>query len=169
MSPRPKADATQNGLPAAELSSPACFAHEADAAYMGYLTSGEVNEALADILAGERADMTILSEVPADLLPHRAKDAALRVQREAISVLERQLETATGVATNQNASIFVEDGSQVRGTEGDALERLIALQCGRSNEIREILPKIGDERLRATLMSIALGHEDIAAELRKSA
>lgn len=143
--------------------SPACSAHEAGDAYMGFAPRDELVAFLNTLLEAERAGARICQRTS-----HEARDAgdqtlaglmaALRddeahwcaVLTKAIRDLEGEPSTATGAFFDKAAAI------------GDLRERVKFINRGQGwvvRELRKALPRIRDDALHAQMTAMLAGHE----------
>lgn len=140
-----------------ELSSPACFAHEADDAYMGYMSTGELRMWLMCLLALERAHEGALTRLDTHgVSPENAVAGAERVVESAISAIEALVRPSQGAASASS-------DQQLGGSMADRAYSAEDGQVALAHHIRQALPKVRDDRIGALLLGIALGHERTAA------
>jgi len=141
-------------------SSPACLAHEADDAYMGYATRAELAAFLNELLEAERAGTRVALRSAeagqgtpyAELLRDVHKDEA-----HWCAMLLKQLKRL-----DQPAS------TKVGGFQGKCLaiegmpERLAFLNRGQGwvvRKLKEMLPKVRDDHLHSDLSAMLKSHE----------
>jgi hypothetical protein len=143
-----------------EPSSPACLAHEADDAYMGYAPKGELAAFLNELLEAERAGTGVaLRSGPAaagtkfsDLLRDVHHDEA-----RWCAMLLKQLK-ALGVPASTKVGAFQEKALAIEGLP----ERLAFLNRGQGwvvKKLREMLPKVRDDNLHRDLTEMLQSHE----------
>ena len=143
-----------------EPSSPACLAHEADDAYMGYATKDELASFLNELLEAERAGTGVaLKSGPAaagttfaDLLRDVHHDEA-----RWCAMLLKQLK-ALGMPASNRIGAFQEKAMAIEGLP----ERIAFLNRGQGwvvKKLREMLPKVRDEGLHRDLSEMLNSHE----------
>ena len=142
-----------------ETSSPACLAHEADDAYMGYATKDEIAAFLNELLEAERAGTGVaLRSADAangtpfvELLRDIHKDEA-----RWCAMLLRQLKTldmpaSTKVGAFQEKALAIDPLS----------ERIAFLNRGQGwvvKKLREMMPKVRDDKLHRDLAEMLDSH-----------
>lgn len=143
-----------------EPSSPACLAHEADDAYMGYATRDELAAFLNELLEAERAGTGVaLKSADAasgtpffDLLRDVHRDEALWC-----AMLLRQLK-ALGAPASTRIGAFQEKAMAIEGLP----ERIAFLNRGQGWVVRkllEMLPKVRDDALHRDLADMLQSHK----------
>jgi hypothetical protein len=143
-----------------ESASPACLAHEADDAYMGYATKEELGAFLNELLEAERAGTGVaLKSVPAaagtnfaDLLRDVHRDEA-----RWCAMLIKQLK-ALGVPASTRIGAFEGKALAIEGLP----ERMAFLNRGQGwvvKKLREMLPKVRDDGLHRDLSDMLTSHE----------
>jgi hypothetical protein len=142
-----------------ETSSPACLAHEADDAYMGYATKGELAAFLNELLEAERAGTGVaLRSADAangtpfvDLLRDIHRDEA-----RWCAMLLRHLK-ALGAPASTKIGAFQEKALAI-----DPLpERIAFLNRGQGwvvKKLREMMPKVRDDTLHRDLAEMLDSH-----------
>ncbi len=146
-----------------DTASPACSAHEAGDAYMGFASRDELVALLNTLLEAERAGARICQRTA-----HEARDAgneslaalmaAVRddeahwcaVLTKAIRALEGEPSTKTGAFYDKAAAI------------ADLRERVEFINRGQGwvvRELRKTLPRIRDDALHARMRAMLEGHE----------
>jgi len=156
-----------------EPSSPACLAHEADDAYMGFATRDELVAFLNELLEAERAGtgvalksgQTAAGTTFADLLRDVHHDEA-----RWCAMLLRQLK-ALGVPASTKIGAFQEKALAIEGLT----ERMAFLNRGQGwvvRKLKEMMPKVRDDALHRDLADMLESHEaniERASEALKSA
>jgi hypothetical protein len=143
-----------------EPSSPACLAHEADDAYMGYATKDELGAFLNELLEAERAGTGVaLKSGPvaagskfADLLRDVHHDEA-----RWCAMLLKQLKVL-GVPASTKIGAFEGKALAIEGLP----ERMAFLNRGQGwvvKKLREMLPKVRDDSLHRDLTEMLQSHE----------
>jgi superfamily I DNA/RNA helicase len=145
---------------ALEPSSPACLAHEADDAYMGYASKDEIAAFLNELLEAERAGTGVaLKSADAaggtpfvDLLRDVHRDEA-----RWCAMLLKQLK-ALGAPASPRIGAFQEKAMAIEGLP----ERIAFLNRGQGwvvKKLREMLPKVRDDSLHRDLTEMLQSHE----------
>ena len=143
-----------------EPSSPACLAHEADDAYMGYATKDELAAFLNELLEAERAGtgvalrrcQTAAGTKFADLLHDVHHDEA-----RWCAMLLKQLK-ALGLPASTRIGAFQDKALAIEGLN----ERIAFLNRGQGwvvKKLREMLPKVRDDGLHRDLAEMLASHE----------
>ena len=146
--------------PAAEPASPPCQMHEADPAYFGYLGTAEVVDLLNLLLEGERAGVRAATELRRMAEAEGLTPLVRQVgEGEAWScaMLDRHIARLGGAPSHAVGRFY----DKFVAIEGLA-ERLAFLNRGQEwviRKLREELPRIADERLRADLDEMLRLHE----------
>jgi nitronate monooxygenase len=146
--------------PVAESSSPACFAHEAGDAYMGYASREELVGFLNNLLEAERAGARVTLRILLETEDPRIKTLVAAIHRDeakwcgslmkAIRALNAEPSTQTGAFYDKAMAI------------GDPPERLAFLNRGQgwvARKLREMLSKIRDENIHKDLADMLAAHE----------
>ena len=144
-----------------ETTSPACLAHEADDAYMGYATKDELSAFLNELVEAERAGTGVAlrsAESAAgtpfvELLRDIHKDEA-----RWCAMLLRQLK-ALGAPASTRIGAFQEKALAIEGLP----ERIAFLNRGQGwvvKKLREMLPKVRDDRMHADFKAMLESHEE---------
>lgn len=157
-----------------ELSSPVCYAAQADDTYMGYASREEILAALNELLEAERAGAKVA------LASGKAMDAdayillmrSLRTDEARwCAMLSRQIGRLGGMASRRTGAFH---GKAM--AIGDPLERLAFLNRGQAWVVRKLenlTPRVRDDSLHDDLKEMLKGHriniETAAAHLRKCA
>ena len=141
-------------------SSPACLAHEADPAYMGYASKDEIAAFLNELLEAERAGTGVaLKSAEAaggtpfvELLRDVHKDEA-----RWCAMLLRQLK-ALGAPASTRVGAFQEKAMAIEALP----ERIAFLNRGQGwvvRKLREMIPKVRDDSLHRDLAEMLQSHE----------
>lgn len=141
-------------------SSPACLAHEADDAYMGFASRDEIAAFLNELLEAERAGTGVAlrsaqaaADTPfVDLLRDVHHDEA-----KWCAMLLRQLKTL-GAPASAKVGAFQEKALAIQ----DMRERIAFLNRGQAWVVRklgEMLPKVRDDALHRDLQEMLQAHE----------
>src|SRR5262249_18054120 len=154
---------------AVALSSPACSMHEADDAYMGYAAKDELTALLNELLEAERAGARVtlesaraagsgpIAELIGSIQGNEAPWCAMRADH--ISALSEAPTPKVGAFFGKAMAI------------ADLGERVIFLNRGQAwvvRKLREMLPRVRDDRLHADLTEMLRSHEAniaLAAEI----
>ncbi len=149
-------------------SSPACWAHEADDAYMGFAPRDELLAFLNELLEAERAGSHVALRTAAEAADVETKALIEAIQRDeahwcavlmtAIKALGGEPSKRVG-AFAQKAMAIVELG-----------ERLAFINRGQGwvvRKLREMLPKIRDDRIHQDLAEMLSAHERNIALVEK--
>ena len=143
-----------------EPSSPACLAHEADDAYMGYATKAELAAFLNELLEAERAGTGVaLKSVQqsggtpyGELLGDIHRDEA-----RWCAMLLKQLKVL-GAPASGRIGAFQEKAMAIEGLP----ERIAFLNRGQGwvvRKLREMLPKVRDDGLHRDLTDMLHSHQ----------
>jgi hypothetical protein len=143
-----------------EPSSPACLAHEADDAYMGYASRSEIVAFLNELLEAERAGTGVAlrsgqaaaGTAYADLLHDIHRDEA-----RWCAMLLKQLKVL-GEPPSSRIGAFQEKAMAIEGLP----ERIAFLNRGQGwvvRKLREMLPKVRDDSLHRDLTEMLQAHE----------
>ncbi len=153
-------------------SSPACLAHEADPAYMGYASRDEIAAFLNELLEAERAGtgVALKSAEGAGASPFEALLRDIhRDEARWCAMLLRQLKTL-GMPASPRIGAFQEKAMAIEGLP----ERIAFLNRGQGwvvRKLREMMPKVRDDGLHRDLADMLQSHEaniDRANEALKS-
>jgi hypothetical protein len=143
-----------------EISSPACLAHEADDAYMGYATRANVAAFLNELLEAERAGTGVALK-SAEAAGGTPFDGLLRdIHRDEArwcAMLLRQLK-ALGEPASPRIGAFQEKAMAIEGLP----ERIAFLNRGQGwvvRKLREMMPKVRDDGLHRDLADMLQSHE----------
>jgi len=143
-----------------EPSSPACLAHEADDAYMGYATREQLAAFLNELLEAERAGTGVALKSAQAAAGGKFAELLRDVHRDEArwcAMLLKQLK-ALGVPASTRIGAFQEKALAI-----DALpERIAFLNRGQGwvvKKLREMLPKVRDDGLHRDLTEMLRSHE----------
>ena len=141
-------------------SSPACLAHEASDAYMGFATREELAAFLNELLEAERAGTGVAlksAEVAAGT-PYAALLADIhKDEARWCAMLLKQLK-ALGAPASTKIGAFQDKALAIE----DLPERIAFLNRGQGwvvRKLREILPKVRDDALHHDLTEMLQSHE----------
>jgi uncharacterized protein YeaO (DUF488 family) len=144
----------------AQLSSPACFAHEADPTYMGYLSRAETIAILNELLEAERAGARATLK-----FAQQARDTATKTLMETLHIRGIKwcavlLSTVhkLGGEPSRKAGNFYNRALAVAGPR-NRLAFLLRDQETLVKKLREAVPKIGDDGLHHDLSAMLKAHE----------
>jgi hypothetical protein len=140
--------------------SPACLAHEADDAYMGYATKDELAAFLNELLEAERAGTGVALK--------SGKAAAGTSFAELLRDVHRDEARWCAMLIKQLKVLGVPASTRIGAFEGKALaieglpERMAFLNRGQGwvvKKLREMLPKVRDDNLHRDLSEMLTSHE----------
>ena len=143
-----------------ELSSPACSMSEADDAYMGYAATEELVDFLNEMLEAERAGAQVTLKSAREAAVGPIAELMQSVQRDEArwcAMLARQLK-ALGETPSVKVGAFHDKAMAIP----DLRERIAFLNRGQGwvvRKLREMLPRVRDDRLHADLAEMLLSHE----------
>ncbi len=149
----------KDGAPRA-FSSPACSMHEAPDAYMGYAAAPELHDFLNELLEAERAGARVTLESARAAHEVRFADLLRAIHRDEArwcAMLARHLE-ARGATPSTKVGAFYDKAMAI----ADLRERIVFLNRGQgwvARKLREMLPRVRDEALRADLAQMLGSHE----------
>jgi hypothetical protein len=141
-------------------SSPPCFMHELDDAYLGYLGRGELLAMLNELLEAERAGAKVVGR-----LSRAAPDAAMATILHAVAqdesrfcaMLGRQIARLGG--TPSQATGAFHDKVMALPDWGARLDLLNRGQSWVVRKLRDAVPRIRDDALRCDLKDMLERHE----------
>jgi hypothetical protein len=143
-----------------ETASPACSAHEADDAYMGYATKTEVAAFLNELLEAERAGTGVALK-SAEAAGGTSFEGLLRdIHRDEArwcAMLLRQLKVLD-MPASPRVGAFQEKAMAIE----DLAERISFLKRGQGWVVRklcEMMPKVRDDALHRDLADMLRSHE----------
>jgi Domain of unknown function (DUF6306) len=154
-------------------SSPACLAHEADDAYMGYASRDEIAAFLNELLEAERAGTGVALKSAEAAAGTPFVELLRDVHRDEArwcAMLLRQLK-ALGAPASPRIGAFQEKAMAIGGLP----ERLVFLNRGQGwvvRKLREMMPKVRADDLHRDLAEMLGSHETNIArtsELLKAA
>lgn len=143
-----------------EPSSPACLAHEADDAYMGFAPRAEIAAFLNELLEAERAGTGVALKSAADAAGTAYADLLRDVHRDEArwcAMLLKQLK-ALGEPASTKVGAFQEKCLAIEGMA----ERIAFLNRGQGwvvKKLKEMIPKVRDDALHADLTAMLASHE----------
>jgi hypothetical protein len=145
-----------------EPASPACLAHEADDAYMGFASQAEIAALLNELLEAERAGAAVaLRSAEAAEASGSPYGKLLRdIQHDEArwcAMLLKQLQ-ALDEPASPRIGAFLEKAMAIEGLS----ERIAFLNRGQGwvvRKLREMLPKVRDDGLHRALDSMLQAHE----------
>lgn len=144
-----------------ESSSPACYAKDADPGYMGYLTHEELLSFLNRMLEAERAGARVGLHTARDAHDRMTKELARTILRDEArwcAMLRRAIREAGGIPSGATGAFY-----QKAVAIDDLAQRLEFINRGQAwvvKKLREVLPKIQDDRLHGRLKAMLIAHED---------
>lgn len=140
--------------------SPACLAHEADDAYMGYASRDELAAFLNELLEAERAGTGVALRSAEAASGTKFADLLRDVHHDEArwcAMLLKQLKVL-GVPASTRIGAFQEKAMAIEGVP----ERLVFLNRGQGwvvRKLREMLPKVRDDALHRDLTEMLQSHE----------
>jgi len=140
--------------------SPACLAHEADDAYMGYANKDEIAAFLNELLEAERAGTGVALKSGEAAAGTRFADLLRDVHHDEArwcAMLLKQLK-ALGAPASTRVGAFQEKALAIEGLP----ERMAFLNRGQGwvvKKLREMLPKVRDDALHRDLADMLQSHE----------
>lgn len=143
-----------------ELSSPACSMAEADDAYMGYAGRDELVAFLNELLEAERAGALVTGESAREAGAGPLADLMTAIRNDEArwcGMLLRHLK-ARGADASSTVGTFYGKAMAI----GDLAERTRFLNRGQGwvvRKLREMLPRVRDDRLHADLTEMLQSHE----------
>ena len=146
--------------PPVELSSPACSMTEAEDVYMGYAGKEELNAFLNELLEAERAGVRVALDSAKDAPagPLRALlDDVRRDEARWCAMLLRHLK-ARGETPSPRIGAFYDKAMAIVEL-GERLRFLNRGQGWVARKLREILPRVRDDKLHADLGEMLCLHE----------
>jgi hypothetical protein len=146
--------------PAVPGSLPACSMHEADDAYLGYADKNAVITFLNELLEAERAGARVAAESARAAGDGPIAELMRAIQRDEArwcGMLLRHLERV-GEAPSSKVGAFYGKAMAI----ADLGERIAFLNRGQAwvvRKLREMLPRVRDDRLHAELTEMLRSHE----------
>jgi hypothetical protein len=144
-----------------ETASPACSMHEADDAYMGFAGPDELIQFLNELLEAERAGARVTLESAREAGETPVGEVMMAVQRDEArwcAMLARHVK-ALGGAPSATVGAFHGKAMAI----ADLGARTQFLNRGQGwvvRKLREMLPRVRDDRLHADLSEMLRSHED---------
>ena len=143
-----------------EFSSPACSMHAADNIYMGYAGKGELATYLNELLEAERAGARVTLESARAAGNGPIADLLRIIQRDEARWCAMLLGhiKARGEKVSPKVGAFYDKAMAI----ADLDERMAILNRGQgwvARKLREMLPRVRDERLHADLTEMLRSHE----------
>jgi len=143
-----------------EPSSPACLAHEADDAYMGYASREEIAAFLNELLEAERAGTGVALKSTEAAAGTRFAELMRDVHHDEArwcAMLLKQLK-ALDMPASTRIGAFQEKAMAIEGLP----ERIAFLNRGQgwvARKLREMMPKVRDDALHRDLAEMLRSHE----------
>ncbi len=146
--------------PAAKPASPACAMHEADDAYMGYADEEELIAFLNALVEAERAGARVTRDT--------ALEAGTGPVAELMRTIERDEARWCAMLFGHVKALGETPSSTVGAFYGKAMaipglgDRIVFLNRGQGwvvRKLREMLPRVRDDRLHADLSAMLTSHE----------
>jgi len=143
-----------------EPASPACLAHEADDAYMGYASKDEVAAFLNELLEAERAGTGVALKSGETAAGTRFAELLRDVHRDEArwcAMLLKQLK-ALGAPASTRIGAFQEKAMAIEALP----ERIAFLNRGQGwvvRKLKEMMPKVRDDALHRDLADMLQSHE----------
>jgi hypothetical protein len=146
--------------PQVELSSPACSMHEADDQYMGYAGKDELIAFLNELLEAERAGARVTLESARAAGSGPISDFMRAIQRDEARWCGMLLGhiKALGEAPSPRVGAFYGKAMAIE----DLAERITFLNRGQGwvvRKLREMLPRVRNDRLHADFAEMLRSHE----------
>jgi len=142
------------------VSSPACAMHEADDAYMGFLGKEELIALLNELLEAERAGARVTLESARAAGSGAIAELMQAVQRDEArwcAMLLRHIK-ALGGTPSSRVGAFYDKAMAI----ADLVERIRFLNRGQGwvvRKLRDMLPRVRDNRLHADVAEMLRSHE----------
>jgi hypothetical protein len=143
-----------------EPSSPACLAHEADDAYMGYATKDEIAAFLNELLEAERAGTGVALKSGNAAAGTKFADLLRDVHHDEArwcAMLLKQIKVL-GVPASTKIGAFQEKAMAIEGLP----DRIAFLNRGQGwvvRKLKEMMPKVRDDALHRDLAEMLQSHE----------
>lgn len=148
------------GAPEDDAGSPPCMMHEADDAYMGFAAREEILGFLGELLAAERAGARVCHESLEQANADWMADLLGRIKRDEgrwCAMLSGHI-TALGAVSSDTVGAF-RDKAMAIADPGERLEFLNRGQGWVVRKLREMLPRVRDDRLHRDLSDMLRAHE----------
>ena len=143
-----------------EPSSPACYANQADDAYMGFATKAEIAAFLNELLEAERAGTGVALKSAAAAAGTPFADLLRDVHRDEARWCAMLLKQLKAIDAQASTRIGAFEGKAM-AIEGLA-DRIAFLNRGQGwvvRKLREMLPKVRDDALHRDLSEMLQSHE----------
>jgi len=143
-----------------EVSSPVCAMHEADDAYMGYFTKEDLIGALNEILEAERAGARVTLESARTAGAGPIAELMSTVQKDEArwcAMLLRYVKALGGTPSSKVGAFY--DKAMAIAELGPRTAFLNRGQGWVARKLREMLPRVRDDRLHADLTEMLRSHE----------
>lgn len=143
-----------------EVSSPACAMHEADDAYMGYSTKEELIGILNELLEAERAGARVTLESARTAGAGPIAELMSTVQKDEArwcAMLLRHVKALGGAPSSKVGAFY--DKAMAIAELGPRTAFLNRGQGWVARKLREMLPRVRDDRLHADLTEMLRSHE----------
>jgi nitronate monooxygenase len=143
-----------------EFSSPACSMHEVSDSYMGYADREELTACLNELLAAERAGVRVTLESARAAGTSELAVLLRTIQRDEArwcAMLVRRIK-AFGATPTAATGAFYAKAMAI----ADLRERIVFLNRGQgwvARKLREVLPRVRDDRLYTDLSEMLRSHE----------
>lgn len=145
---------------AAGYSSPPCFLHEVDPAYLGYSSREEVLALLNQLLESERAGARGVRQMSEQSASARTSTALREIARDEARFCAMLFQhiTRLGGTPSRHTGAFYKRLSAA-GAPDDQLDLLNRGQGWVARRLRDAIPKIADDLLRVDLQGMLETHE----------
>jgi hypothetical protein len=143
-----------------EVSSPVCYAGEADDAYMGFLDRDTLVVELNTLLEAERAGAQVAARLVSDAWRPELKALARTIQRDEVrwcKMLIRWLQTLEA-APSEAMGGFYDQAMAIP----DVVARFTFVNRGQAwvvRKLKTLLPKVRADRLHADLLAMLAAHD----------
>lgn len=143
-----------------EVSSPVCYAGEADDAYMGFLDRDSLVVELNTLLEAERAGAQVAARLVSDAWRPELKVLARTIQRDEVrwcKMLIRSLQ-ALEAAPSKAVGGFYDQAMAIP----DVLARFVFVNRGQAwvvRKLKTLLPKVRADGLHADLLAMLAAHD----------
>lgn len=148
------------GASAVEVSSPVCYAAEADAAYMGYLDRDSLAQELNVLLEAERAGAKVAARLVTEATRPELKRLAQRIHRDEVRWCKMLLDAlkTLGAAPSDAVGGFYDQAMAIADVEA----RFAFVNRGQAWVVRKLqalLPKVRADQLHADLLAMLAAHD----------
>lgn len=146
--------------PVVEVSSPPCSMHEADDAYMGFAGKDELVAFLNELLEAERAGARVTLD--------SARAAGSGPVAELLRTIQQDEARWCAMLLRHVKALAAEPSPKIGGFHDkamaipDLVERIVFLNRGQGwvvRKLREMLPRVRDDRLHTDLAEMLRSHE----------